>query len=190
LNAPALLLLALLAKRLEMARAVTPMDSLVAALMNPTNPESDADLQALQQASRSLNQRILVLNASTESELSEVFETLVKQEAKALLVGADVFFNSRRDQVVTLAARYKVPTIYFHAEAVRAGGFMSYGASLPEIYRNVGIYAGRILKGDKPADLPVMQPAKVEMAINLVTAKALGLEIPPTLLVLADEVIE
>jgi putative ABC transport system substrate-binding protein len=158
--------------------------------MNPINPDSGADREALQQAARTINQRILLLNTSTESELTAAFETLVQQQAKALLVGNDVFFNSRRDQIVALAARYAVPTIYFQREAVKAGGLMSYGASIPDVYRNVGLYTARILKGEKPANLPVLQPTKVEMAINLVTAKTLGLTIPPTLLALADEVIE
>jgi putative ABC transport system substrate-binding protein len=180
----------LLAKRLEMARALMPVEALLAVLMNPTNPESGADLQSLQQAARTIKQRMLVLNASTESELAAAFETLVQQQSKALLAGNDVFFNSRRDQIVALAARHAVPTIYFQREAVKAGGLMSYGASIPDIYRNVGVYTGRILKGEKPADLPVVQPTKVEMVINLLTARALGLTIPPTLLALADEVIE
>jgi putative ABC transport system substrate-binding protein len=180
----------LLAKRLEMARAVMPAGALLAVLMNPINPDSGADREALQQAARTINQRILLLNTSTESELTAAFETLVQQQAKALLVGNDVFFNSRRDQIVALAARYAVPTIYFQREAVKAGGLMSYGASIPDVYRNVGLYTARILKGEKPANLPVLQPTKVEMAINLVTAKTLGLTIPPTLLALADEVIE
>ena len=180
----------LLAKRLELARALMPVDALLAVLMNPTNPESGVDLQGVQQAAGMVGQRILVLNASTKNELAGVFETIVHQQAKALLVGNDVFFNTRRDQLVALAARHAVPTIYFQREAVKAGGLVSYGASIPDIYRNLGIYAGRILKGEKPANLPVVQPTKVEMAINMLTARALGLDIPPTLLVLADEVIE
>jgi putative ABC transport system substrate-binding protein len=158
--------------------------------MNPTNPENGADLQALHEAAHAIDQRVLVVNASTESELAAAFETLVQQQAKALLVGNDVFFNSRRDQIVALAARYAVPTIYFQREAVKAGGLISYGSSITDVYRNVGVYTGRILKGEKPADLPVMQPTKFEMVINLVTAKTLGLTIAPNLLALADEVIE
>jgi len=180
----------LLAKRLELARALMPVDALLAVLMNPTNPESGVDLQGVRQAAGMVGQRILVLNASTKNELAGVFETIVHQQAKALLVGNDVFFNTRRDQLVALAARHAVPTIYFQREVVKAGGLVSYGASIPDIYRNLGIYAGRILKGEKPANLPVVQPTKVEMAINMLTARALGLDIPPTLLVLADEVIE
>src|ERR1700719_1548049 len=145
----------LLAKRLEMARAVMPAEALLAVLMNPINPDSGADREALQQAARTINQRILLLNTSTESELTAAFKTLVQQQAKALLVGNDVFFNSRRDQIVALAARYAVPTIYFQREAVKAGGLMSYGASIPDVYRNVGLYTARILKGEKPANLPV-----------------------------------
>jgi putative ABC transport system substrate-binding protein len=148
----------LLAKRLEMARAVMPAEALLAVLMNPINPDSGADREALQQAARTINQRILLLNTSTESELTAAFETLVQQQAKALLVGNDVFFNSRRDQIVALAARYAVPTIYFQREAVKAGGLMSYGASIPDVYRNVGLYTARILKGEKPANLPVLRP--------------------------------
>jgi putative ABC transport system substrate-binding protein len=180
----------LLAKRLEVARSLMPTGALLAVLMNPTNPEGGGDLQALQDAARTINQRTLVLNASTESELAAAFEALVRQQAKALLVGNDVFFNSRRDQIVALAAHHAVPTIYFQREAVRAGGLMSYGASIPDVYRNVGLYAGRILRGATPADLPVMQPTKVEMVINLATARALSLDLPPTLVALADEVIE
>jgi putative tryptophan/tyrosine transport system substrate-binding protein len=130
------------------------------------------------------------LNASTGSELEVAFERIVQHQAKALMLGNDVFFNSRRDQVIALAARYAVPTMYFQSEAVRAGGLISYGASIPDIYHNVGIYAGRILKGAKPGDLPVMQPIRIELAINLNAARALGLTMPPPLLALADEVIE
>jgi putative tryptophan/tyrosine transport system substrate-binding protein len=180
----------LLAKRLQVVRELMPPDSLLATLMNQTNPENDFDTKDLQEAARAIGQRLVTVNASSESELVVAFETVTRQQAKALLVGNDVFFNSRRDQVVALAARYAVPTMYFQREAVRAGGLISYGASIPDVYRNVGIYVSRILKGEKPSNLPVLQPTRVELVINLVTAKALGLDIPPTVVALADEVIE
>jgi putative ABC transport system substrate-binding protein len=180
----------LLAKRLQVARELMPADSLLAALMNPTNPENDSDTQDLQEAARTLGQRVIIMAASSESELVTAFDTATRQQAKVLLVGNDVFFNSRRDQVVALAARHAVPTMYFQREAVRAGGLISYGASIPEVYRNIGVYAGRILKGERPSNLPVLQPTRVELVINLKTAKTLGLDIPPTLVALADEVIE
>jgi putative ABC transport system substrate-binding protein len=180
----------LLAKRLQVARELMPPDSLLATLMNQTNPENDFDTKDLQEAARAIGQRLVTVNASSESELAVAFETVTRQQAKALLVGNDVFFNSRRDQVVALAARNAVPTMYFQREAVRAGGLISYGASIPDVYRNVGIYVSRILKGEKPSNLPVLQPTRVELVINLVTAKALGLDIPPTVVALADEVIE
>jgi putative ABC transport system substrate-binding protein len=180
----------LLSKRLQVARELVPADALLAALMNPANPENDSDTQDLQDAARKLGQRLAIVNASADSELVGAFESAIRQQARMLLVGSDVFYNSRRDQIVALASRYALPTIYFHQEAARAGGLMSYGANIPDIYRNVGIYVGRILKGEKPAQLPVLQPTRVELVINLKTAKALGLEMPPMLLALADEVIE
>jgi putative tryptophan/tyrosine transport system substrate-binding protein len=180
----------LLAKRLQVARELMPADSLLAALMNPANPENDSDTKDLQHAARIVGQRLTIVNASTDSDLVTAFESAARQQAKMLLVGNDVFFNSRRDPIIALAARYAVPTIYFQHEAVRAGGLMSYGANIPNIYRNVGIYVGRILKGEQPANLPVVQPTRVELVINLATAKTLGFEVPPTLLAIADEVIE
>jgi putative tryptophan/tyrosine transport system substrate-binding protein len=180
----------LLAKRLQVARELMPADALLAALMNPASPENDSDIKDLQDAARIIGQRLAIVNASADNELVSAFESAVRQQAKVLLVGSDVFFNNRRDQIVALAARYAVPTIYFHHEAVRAGGLISYGANIPDIYRNVGIYVGRILRGEKPANLPVVQSTRVELVINLKTAKALGLEIPPMLVALADEVIE
>jgi ABC-type uncharacterized transport system substrate-binding protein len=180
----------LLAKRLQVARELVPADALLAALMNPAGPENDSDIKELQDAARIVGQRLVIVHASADNELVSAFESAVRQDAKMLLVGSDVFFNDRRDQIVALAARYALPTIYFHHEAVRAGGLISYGANIPDIYRNVGIYVGRILKGEKPANLPVVQPTRVELVINLKTAKALSLEIPPTLVALADEVIE
>jgi putative ABC transport system substrate-binding protein len=180
----------LLTKRLEVARDLIPGLPLVAALMNPTSPDYDYDLNALQEAARAIGQRILIVNASTADEIPAAFEALVQQEAKALVVMTEVLFNSRRNELVALAARHAVPMIHFLREAVDAGGLMSYGASIPDLYVNIGRYAGRILRGEKPAELPVLQPTKVELVINLKTAKTLGLEIPPMLLARADEVIE
>jgi putative tryptophan/tyrosine transport system substrate-binding protein len=180
----------LLSKRLEVARDLVPLSNLIAVLMNPSSPEYYADLEELQTAAHAINQRIIVLKASGANALAAAFETTVQQRGAALLIMTDVLFNNRRNELVALAARYAVPTIYFQREAVEAGGLMSYGASIPELYRQIGAYAGRILKGDKPADLPVLQPTKVELVINLKTAKALGLDIPSVLLARADEVIE
>jgi ABC-type uncharacterized transport system substrate-binding protein len=147
-------------------------------------------LEELQSAARAIDQPITVLMASVANELATAFEKTVQQQAAALLIMTDVLFNNRRNELVALAAHYRVPTIYFQREAVEAGGLMSYGANIPDLYRQIGVYAGRILKGDKPADLPVLQPTKVELIINLKTAKALGIDLPPTLLARADEVIE
>ena len=180
----------LLAKRLQVARELVSADALLAALMNPANPENESDTQDLQDAARRVGQRLAIVNASADSELVAAFESAIRQQAKLLLVGNDVFYNSRRDQIVALATRYALPTVHFQHEAVRAGGLMSYGANIPDIYRNVGIYVGRVLNGEKPANLPAIQPTKVELFINLKTAKALGIEIPPMLVALADEVIE
>jgi putative tryptophan/tyrosine transport system substrate-binding protein len=180
----------LLTKRLEMARDLTPRSTVVAVLMNPSSPEYGADLADLQHAANSIGQRISIIKASRADELLAAFEVAVQQQATALLVMTDVLFNNRRNELVLLAAQYAVPTIYFQREAVEAGGLMSYGPIIPDLYRQVGAYAGRLLKGDKPENLPVLQPTKFELAINLKTAKVLGLDIPATLLARADEVIE
>jgi putative tryptophan/tyrosine transport system substrate-binding protein len=144
----------------------------------------------LQEAAHTLGQSISFVRASTETEINAAFSTLSDQRISALLVNTDPFFLARRDQFVSLAARNAVPTIYAQREFVTAGGLVSYGASLADGYHQVGVYAGRVLKGEKPADLPVVQPTKFEMAINIKTAKALGLTVPPALFTLADEVIE
>ena len=180
----------LLTKRLEVARDLAPRSTLVAALMNPSSPEYGADLEELQNAARTIGQRIIVLKASGVNELAAAFEIAVQQQATALLVMTDVLFNNLRNELVALAAHHAVPTIYFQREAVEAGGLMSYGANIPDLYRQIGAYAGRILKGDKPEGLPVLQPTKIELIINLKTAKALGIDVPSTLLARADEVIE
>ncbi len=177
-------------KRLELMRQLLPANTLIVVLVNPKNPNADVAATELQDAARTLGQSISLVRASTETEIDAAFATLSDRRVSALLVNIDPFFLARRDQFVSLAARNVVPAIYAQREFVTAGGLISYGVSLADGYRQVGTYAGRILKGEKPANLPVVQPTKFEMAINLKTAKALGLTIPTSLLVRADEVIE
>jgi putative tryptophan/tyrosine transport system substrate-binding protein len=159
-------------------------------IVNPKSPNADVQLKDAQAAARALGQQIHVFNASTENEIDAAFALVAKQKSDALLVGTDPFFTSQRDRLVALAARNRIPAVYSVRDYAQAGGLMSYGASLTDAYHQAGIYAGRILKGAKPTDLPVMQSTKFEFVINLKTAKALGLEVPPTLLAVADEVIE
>jgi putative ABC transport system substrate-binding protein len=187
----AMLQTAVTAKRLELLYELVPTATSIAFLVNPGNPGfANAETKEVQQAARALGVNLLVLNASSSSEIDAAFATLVQQQAGGLLVGGDVFYISRTDQLVTLAARHAVPTIYAYLEQGAAGGLMCYGAGLASTQRSVGIYTGRILKGEKPADLPVQQVTKLQLVINMKTAKALGLTVPPTLLARADEVIE
>jgi len=180
----------LAAKRLGLLRELVPKTDLVVMLVNPGYPDAEAQANDVQKASQELSQRIVVLNAATAGQIDEAFAAIVEQHASALMVGADPFLDSRRDQIVALAARRAVPTIYHWREYVLGGGLISYSTSLTDAYRQAGIYAGRILKGEKPADLPVMQPTKFELIINLKTARALGIAVPQSLLVAADKVIE
>jgi putative tryptophan/tyrosine transport system substrate-binding protein len=175
------------AKRLGLLRELVPTAPLIAVLINPKNPSAESESQEIQAAARAVGQKIHVLIASSESDIDAAFASLVQTQVGALLIGADPFFNSRRNQLVALAARHAVPTIYSFSAA---GGLISYVSNVPEAYRQAAIYVGRILKGEKPSDLPVMQPTKFELIINLKTAKALGIDVPLHLQQLADEVIE
>ena len=177
-------------KRLGFLHQLIPTASLIAVLLNPNNPSFDAQMTDIEEAARTLGRQIHVVNASSEQDIHVAFTTFVQLRAGALLVGADPFFNARREQLVTLAAHYAIPAIYELREYAVAGGLMSYGTSLADVYRKVGAYAGRILKGEKPADLPIVQPTKFELVINLKTAKTLGLAVPEGLVLAADEVIE
>jgi ABC-type uncharacterized transport system substrate-binding protein len=177
-------------KQLQLLHELVPKASTIGLLINPNYQGSEAEAMAVQAAGRAIGRKILVLTASNEGDIDNVFGTLAQQQVDALLVSADALFVSRRDQLVALSARHSIPAIYDLREFAVAGGLMSYGTSLADAYRHVGVYTGRILKGAKPADLPVLQPTRFELVINLTTAKALGIEIPPTLLAGADEVIE
>jgi putative tryptophan/tyrosine transport system substrate-binding protein len=177
-------------KRLELLRELVPTAALVGVLVNPTNVNADAILKDLQAAARAIGLQIHLLRASTELEIEAAFATLLDLRAGGLMVGTDPFFNSRSEQLARLGLRHAVPTVFQFREFAAAGGLMSYGGSITDVYRLAGIYAGRVLKGEKPADLPVHQSTKVEMILNLKTAKALGLEVPPALLARAEEVIE
>ena len=178
------------AKRLELLRELVPSATVIGLLLNPRNPTSESQIRDVQAAARALGVELLILNASSERDIDAAFASLVQQRTNAVIVGADSMFVGRRDQVVGLAARHAMPAIYFLREFVEVGGLISYGASITDAYRLSGGYAGRILKGEKPADLPIQQTVKFESAINLKTAKALGLQVPDRLLVGADEVIE
>jgi putative ABC transport system substrate-binding protein len=174
-------------KRLELLHELVPTASVIAYLVNPTNPVTESDTKSVQAAAGALGQQIRMLTASSERDLDAAFATLIQQRVDALLVNNDAFFSSRLNQIVALAAYREVPAIYYLRDFAVAGGLIS---SVVDGYRQVGIYTGQILKGAKPADLPVMQPTKFELVINLKTAKALGLTVPPSLLARADEVIE
>jgi putative tryptophan/tyrosine transport system substrate-binding protein len=177
-------------KQLEMLQELVPKIALIAVLVNPTFVSAEKETQDALAAGRALGKQVHIVTAGSEGEFGTAFGEVVKHRAGALMVAPDPFFFARREHLVAVAAQYAVPTIYFSREFPEAGGLMSYGTSIAEVYQQVGIYAGRILEGEKPADLPVVQPTKFELVINAKTAKALGLDVPPTLLARADEVIE
>lgn len=177
-------------KRLELLHQLVPTASIIGVLANPKRPNVDTQLKDVQVAARGIGRQLAILSAGTDRDIDSAFETLVQRRIGALLVTADPFFASRRTQVVTLAARYAVASVYQWREDAAAGGLMSYGASPIEMYRQAGVYTGRILKGENPGDLPVIQPTKFELTINLKTARTLGIDIPPIFLARADEVIE
>ena len=177
-------------KRLGLLRALVPGVQLIAVLLNPNRQDYTRQKGDVEEAARTIGQQIHLLSASNESEIDAAFATATQLRVGALLVGADPFLNSQRDKIIALAARYAIPAIYEQREHALAGGLMSYGTNLSEGYRQAGVYAGRILKGEKPGDLPVVQSTKFEFVINLKTAKALGIEVPPNLSAEADEIIE
>jgi putative tryptophan/tyrosine transport system substrate-binding protein len=178
-------------KRLGLLHDLVPKAARIAVLVNPANASAtEATLREIPEAARALGLQIAVLNASTSREIEAAFNILVADRADALFVAPDSFFTGRFVQFVTLAAHHRVPAAYTQRDFVEAGGLMSYGTDIPDMYRQIGVYTGQILKGEKPADVPVVQSAKFELVLNLKTAKALGLSVPDRLLALADEVIE
>ena len=178
------------AKRLELLRELVPSAAVIGVLVNPNSPDVESQSKDVKEAARVLGQQVHVVNASSEADFNDAFAAFVQFKAGALLISADTLFTSHRDQLVALVAQNKIPAIYSQREFILAGGLMSYAPRLADAYREAGIYVGRILKGAKPGDLPVVQPTKFDLVINLKTVKALGLEIPAKLLALADEVIE
>jgi putative ABC transport system substrate-binding protein len=177
-------------KRLELLRQIAPARTTIGMLLNPETPTAEVEQKDVQAAAQTMGQQLMILGATSDREIESAFASIVQHQAGALLVGGSAFLNSRIELIIAQATRHRLPAMYFNREAVVAGGLISYGASLPEAYRQAGIYAGRILKGEKPGDLPVMRSSKFELVVNLKTARALDLQIPDKVLALADEVIE
>jgi putative ABC transport system substrate-binding protein len=184
------LAMATIAKRLEVLRELVPTATAIAYLANPNNQIAEGEPKETEIAAHSLGLRLHVLNASAEHDIDKAFASMMQSRVGALVVGSDTFLSSRKQQLIMLAARHGIPTMYYEREFAAAGGLISCGTDFADSYRQAGDYTGRILKGAKPGDLPVLQPTKFELVINLKTAKALGLDVPPTLLASADEVIE
>jgi ABC-type uncharacterized transport system substrate-binding protein len=177
-------------KRLALLHELVPQAAILGMLVNPNYPPAASQLKAAEEAARTIGMQTFALRAGNDREIEAAFDTAVRQGVRVLAVASDPFFNTRSETLVALAARHALPTVYPFREHVAAGGLMSYGVDLSEMYRQVGLYAGQVLKGTKPADLPIMQPVKFDLVINLKTAKALGLAIPETFLARADDVIE
>jgi len=178
------------AKRLSLLQELMPSVPLVGALLNPNFPTAMRQLKELEEAARTIDKRLFVSKASNDTELAAAFDALLQQQVGALLVVADPYFDTRRDKLIAFASQNRLPAFYHFRDYVVAGGLISYGPSITDGYRQAGIYVGRILKGAKPADLPIVQPTKIELVINQKTAKAMGFSIPPSILARADEVIE
>ena len=178
------------AKQLELLNEMVPKATVIGLLVNPNNPAAEGQIKIAETAARALGRQIQIAGARSESDFDQVFTAFVQQQVSALVIGGDALFNSQRGRLATLAARHALPAVHFAREYVSTGGLMSYGSSITDAYRHVGIYAGRLLKGAKPNDLPIMLPIKFDLVINLKTAKALGLDVPDKVLALADEVIE
>jgi ABC-type uncharacterized transport system substrate-binding protein len=177
-------------KRLEILLQLAPKATTIAVLVSPNTTETEAERRDVQAAAQAMGRQLIILDVSSDRDIEQAFATFAQRGAGALLVGSGPFFNSKRERLVALAARHELPAMYAVRETVLGGGLSSYGSSVTDAYHQVGIYAGRILKGEKPADLPVMRSTKIEFVLNLNTAKALGITVPPSLLARADEVIE
>jgi ABC-type uncharacterized transport system substrate-binding protein len=185
-----ILTVALVAKRLELLRELVPSASVIPFLVNPASPNAEVERNEVLAAASTLGIRVPVMHATTEHDIDAIFAALERSRPPAILISTDPFFTSQRNHLVALAARYAIPAVYAWREYSAAGGLMSYGTNLNEMYRQAGVYSGRILRGTRPEELPVVQPTHFELVINLRTAKSLGLTVPPTLLARADEVIE